>query len=356
MQTDLFTPIELGALTLKNRIFMAPMTRSRALSDGTPTPEMADYYSQRAGAGLIISEGIQPNADGQGYCRTPGLHSANHAEAWSTITTRVSEAGGVMVAQLMHVGRVASQLNKANGARTLAPSAIQASGKMYTDAAGMVEFDTPEAMSRSDIDETIAAYVAAAELARESGFEGVELHAASGYLPAQFLSTGTNKREDQYGGSISGRLRFVIELIEALNSAIGAERVGIRICPGNPFNDLEDADPKATFTGLLQAISPMGLAYLHVIRMASTGLDNFALAEKHFAGPLVFNDSFNAEEADRFLKNGRCAAVSFARPFIANPDFPERIRVGADLDKFDPKRLYTPGPKGYSDYPTLPQR
>jgi len=356
MQTDLFSPLELGALALKNRIFMAPMTRSRAHSDGTPSLEMADYYSQRAGAGLIISEGIQPNADGQGYCRTPGLHSANQAKAWSETTTRVSEAGGVMVAQLMHVGRVASHLNKADGARTLAPSAIQASGEMYTDAAGMVEFDTPEAMSLGDIDQTIEDYVAAAKLARKSGFEGVELHATSGYLPAQFLSTGTNKREDQYGGSISGRLRFVIDLIEALNGAIGAERVGIRICPGNPFNDLEDADPKATFTGLLQAISPMGLAYLHVIRMASTGLDNFAMAEHYFKGSLVFNDSFNAEEANHFVKNGRCAAVSFARPFIANPDFPERIRIGADLAKFDPKRLYTPGPEGYSDYPTLPQR
>lgn len=356
MLTDLFAPVELGALSLQNRIIMAPMTRSRATVEGTPTPEMADYYAQRAGAGLIISEGIQPNADGQGYCRTPGLHSKEHLSGWTSVTRKVADAGGTMIAQLMHVGRIASHLNKAPAARTLAPSSIRASGEMYTDAAGMVELDIPEVMSRDDIDATISSYALAAKMALDAGFQGIELHATSGYLPAQFLSTGSNKREDGYGGSLSGRLRFVVELIEALNSAIGADRVGLRICPANPFNDLQDEDPEATFRALLQAISPMGIAYLHVIRMARTGLDNFAIAKSNFKGPLVFNDSFSAQEADGFISSGRCSAVSFARPFIANPDFPARILSGADLAKFDPKRLYTKGSKGYSDYPTLPQR
>lgn len=356
MVEPLFTPVTLGALALPNRIVMAPMTRSRARPDGTATPEMADYYAQRASAGLMISEGIQPNADGQGYCRTPGLGAPEQDAAWGRVTERTAAAGGGMVAQLMHVGRIASWRNKAPGARTLAPSAVRAAGEIYTDAAGMTAFDAPEEMSPADIAATIEAYARAARSAVASGFAGVELHAASGYLPAQFLSTGVNRRRDAYGGSLAGRLRFPVDVLEAMAAAIGAERVGLRICPGNPFNDLSDADPGETFSAFLRAISPMRLAYLHVIRLPAAGLDNFALARSCFDGPLVFNESFTSEEAARFIADGACAAVSFGRAFIANPDLPARIRQGAPLVRFDARRLYTPGPAGYSDYPTLPQR
>lgn len=348
---SLFSPLQLGELSLTNRVVMAPMTRSRAKPDGTPTPEMTDYYRQRAGAGLIISEGIQPSADGQGYCRSPGLHTPEQKTAWTEIASAVTDAGGQLVAQLMHVGRVASAHNKQNGARTLAPSALQAPGEMYTDTAGMQPHDTPEAMTHQDISQTISDYVSAAKMARRAGFEGIELHATSGYLPAQFLSTGTNKRSDAYGGTLAGRLKFVLELIGALSAAIGAGRVGLRICPGNPFNGLSDDDPRETFSALLEEINGASLAYLHVIRMDSTGIDNFELARNHFSGPLMFNDSFDLAEASAFIEQGRCDCVSFGRPFVANPDLVQRFKSGAALAKFNPKTLYTPGPAGYSDYP-----
>lgn len=353
MHEALFSPVELGAIRLPSRIVMAPMTRSRAHPDGVPTAEMADYYAQRARAGLIITEGTQPNDHGQGYCRTPGLHTDMQEKAWRGIADGVVAAGGQMVMQLMHVGRISSHHNKLPGARTLAPSPLQARQKMYTDAAGMVDCDAPEEMDQADIEATITAYVNSAKRARAAGLEGVELHATSGYLPAQFLSTGTNRRSDGYGGSLKRRLRFCVEVLEAMSAAIGADRVGLRICPGNPFNDLQDEDPAETFAALLDATIPMQLAYLHAIRMPATGIDNFALAQTHFRGPLVFNDSFNADEAERFVSDGACAAIAFGRPFIANPDFPDRVRRGAPLADFNPKRLYTAGPAGYSDYPAM---
>lgn len=352
MHKALFEPAELGAIQLPNRIVMAPMTRSRANVDGVPTTEMTDYYRQRASAGLIISEGTQPCADGQGYCRTPGLHTEGQQAAWARIASAVSGEGGQLVMQLMHAGRVASHHNKLPGARTLAPSAIAASQKLFTDAAGMVACDMPEEMTRADIDATLGAYAQAARRALATGMQGVELHATSGYLPAQFLSTGTNRRQDGYGGSLSARIRFCMEVLEVLSHTIGADRVGLRICPGNPFNDLTDDNPAETFSALLDAAAPLGLAYLHVIRMPQTGLDNFALATAHFSGPLIFNDSFDAAEAEEFVAARRCTAVSFGRPFIANPDLAERFRDGTGLATFRSRYLYTPGPEGYSDYPS----
>ena len=360
----LFTPIRLGDVYLKNRIVMAPMTRSRARPDGVPTPEMVDYYKQRAGAGMIITEGTQPSCEGQGYARTPGLHTADQSSMWKEITELTHGAGCPMIAQLMHVGRIANYRNKFENARTLAPSAIPADGSIYTDEAGMQPFDEPEEMSLADIKNTISDYAHAASMAMESGFAGVEIHATSGYLPAQFLSTGTNKRNDQYGGNCVNRIRFLIEIVEAISDAVNnTKRVGVRICPGNPFNELSDDHPEETFSALLNELNQYDLAYLHVIRMPSTGLDNFEIARKHFRGPFIFNDSFTPEEADAFLVEQRCDAISFGRPFIANPDFPGRIRASQYVSDvrslyadFNPKLLYTPGPKGYSDYPTLPQR
>jgi N-ethylmaleimide reductase len=344
----LFDPIKLGDIECANRIFMAPMTRSRAGESDAPTDMNALYYGQRASSGLIITEGVYPNFDGKGYARTPGIVTNAQIEGWKLVSQAVHAKGGKIVMQLMHCGRVASHHNKPEGSRTLAPSAIQAKGEMYTDAAGMQPNDMPEEMTLDDIKQTIADYGQATKNAMAAGFDGVELHCTSGYLPAQFLSTGTNHRDDDYGGSLENRQRFVLEVLEAITDVAGAGRVGIRICPGNPFNDLSDQNPEETFRTLIETINPMGLAYLHVIRMKA-GVDNIALA-KRFDGPVILNDSYDLERGNRALDEGQADAISFGRHYVANPDLVERFREGAELAKPDYKTLYTPGPQGYVDY------
>ncbi len=351
MTDILFTPTRLGRIEMSNRFVMAPMTRSRADSDGSPNALMREYYRQRASAGLIITEGCQPSADGQGYCRTPGMHSPAHVNAWRSICDEVHARDGRMALQLMHCGRVAHPLNKQAGTRTLAPSAIAAKSDIYTEQ-GMLPCADPEAMSEADIEITINDYRRATEMAFEAGFDAVELHCTSGYLPAQFLSTGTNHRSDLWGGSLEARLRFPLEVMTAMASVDGADRVGIRICPGNPFNDLQDDDPSATFTALLQALSKHSWAWLHVIRTPGTERGNLNLARDAFAGTRMFNESFTPQEAAQVIEKGEASAVSFGRPFIANPDFVERVRAGSDMSQFNPKTLYTPGATGYTDYPS----
>ena len=348
---DLFSPLELGALQLRNRIVMAPMTRSRATADAVPTPVMVDYYRQRAGAGLIVTEGIAPSADGLGYCRTPGIYDGAQVEAWRRVTDAVHAEGGTIVAQIMHVGRVASHLNKPAGARTVAPSPLQATGAMFTDQQGMQPFDEPHGLTLEEIAAVIEDYRRATANAFDAGFDGVELHCTSGYLPAQFLSTGSNRREDAYGGSPANRVRFALEVLAAMASVDGAGRVGMRICPDNPFNDLQDDDPQQTFEYLLEEAEGLDLAYLHVIRMPSGRVDNIALGQRYYGDRLIGNESFGFEEAQAAVAGGELSAVSFGRPFIANPDLVERWRSGAELAKFDPGTLYTPGAEGYSSYP-----
>jgi len=345
----LFDPIMLGDIECANRIFMAPMTRSRAGDDDAPTEMNALYYGQRASAGLIITEGVYPNFDGKGYVRTPGIVTNEQIAGWKLVADAVHAKGGKIVMQLMHCGRVASHHNKPLSARTLAPSAIHAKGEMYTDAAGMQPHEIPEEMNLNEIEQTIADYGQATKNAIAAGCDGVELHCTSGYLPAQFLSTGTNKRGDKYGGSLENRVRFVVEVLEAMIAAGGAGRVGIRICPGNPFNDLSDENPEETFRALIKAINPLGLAYLHVIRMKA-GVDNIALAEA-FDGSVILNDSYDLERGNRALAARNAEAISFGRHYIANPDLVERFREGLELAKPDFKTLYSPGPKGYVDYP-----
>ena len=348
---DIFSPVALGRLQLANRVVMAPMTRSRADSDAVPTDMMIDYYAQRASAGLIISEGIAPSPSGLGYCRTPGLFNDAQVAAWSRVTSAVHAAGGRIVAQLMHVGRVASHLNKPPGSDTVAPSAIAARGEIYTDQAGMVPFDKPRVLRAGEIPWIVSDFRQATENAYEAGFDGVELHCTSGYLPAQFLSTGTNKRDDEYGGSVENRCRFVLQTLEAMASVDGAGRVGMRICPDNPFNDLSDEDPQRTFEQLLGGAAGLQLAYLHVIRLPKGRVDNIALGQHFFGDRLIVNDSYDLEEANAVIAGGAAAAVSFGRPYIANPDLVERFREGAALASFDPRTLYAGGAKGYSDYP-----
>lgn len=353
---DLFTPVTFGALQLRNRIVMAPMTRSRADTKGVPTAIMVDYYRQRASAGLIISEGIAPSADGLGYCRTPGIYNQAQIDAWRAITTAVHKEGGCMVAQLMHVGRVANTLNKPAGSLTLAPSALTARGEIYTDQRGMQPFDVPHAMNLADIAQVVAHYREATANALYAGFDGVELHCTSGYLPAQFLCSGTNKRTDDYGGSAANRARFVLEVLAAMTTVDGAGRVGLRICPDNPFNDLDDDNPLQTFDYLLRAAQSLDLAYLHVIRFPNGRVDNLALGQRYFGDRLIGNESYDFREAQQAVTAGELSAVSFGRNFIANPDLVERWQAGLGLATFDLSTLYTPGAEGYSSYPGVSAR
>jgi len=348
--TTLFDPVELGGLALKNRIVMAPMTRSRAGAGDVPTELHVEYYRQRATAGLIVSEGTQPSPDGKGYCRTPGLHSPQQVAAWRAVTDAVHAAGGRIVVQLMHVGRIAHSFNKDPGAETIAPSAIRAKGQMFTES-GLMDFDMPRALEMHEIPKVISDYAHATENALAAGFDGVELHCTSGYLPAQFLSTGTNQRTDQYGGSAINRVRFVVETLEAMAAVAGAGRVGFRICPGIPFNDLHDDNPAETFETLLTTVLPLKLAYLHLIYVPSPQVDSLQLVKRLWRGPLILNESITFEQAQQLLAAGTADAISFGRPFIANPDLVERFSHGAPLAPFDHHTLYTAGAKGYIDYP-----
>jgi N-ethylmaleimide reductase len=349
---DLLSPATFGALSLRNRLVMAPMTRSRADADGGATELMVEYYRQRATAGLVVTEGIAPSEVGKGYCRTPVLDGPQSVAGWRAITDAVHAEGGTIVAQVMHCGRIAHADNKAPGADTVAPSAIRAAGQMYTDTAGMEPFEEPRELSSSEIPVVVDEYRRFASLAVDAGFDGVELHGTSGYLPAQFLSTGTNRRTDDYGGSTDARVRFPVEVLKAMAAEIGADRLGLRICPGNPFNDLEDADVEDTFRTFLTAIRSMRLAYLHVIRLHDGGLDNLALARGLHDGPLIVNDSYGLAEADTAIADSACDAVSFARLYISNPDLVARVAGNLPLTAFDPRSLYLQGPAGYTDYPT----
>ncbi len=345
----LFDPVQLGELTLSNRVVMAPMTRSRAGADSVPTAIMTDYYRQRASAGLIVSEGIAPSRHGIGYCRTPGLYNAAQMVAWREVTRAVHDAGGLIVAQLMHCGRVGSRFNKAADAETVAPSAVRAAGRIFTDAAGMQEQDLPRALESGEIQGVIEEYASATRNALAAGFDGVELHCTSGYLPMQFMAANSNLRTDHYGGSTPNRVRFTIEVLEAMTAAAEG-RVGMRICPGNPFNDVLDPDPKETYQALLAGSAHLRLAWLHVVRSPLKELDAFALARTLFKESLILNDGFDGPSASQALAEGQGEAVSFARHFIANPDLVRRLREGLALAEFDAKTLYTPGPKGYTDY------
>lgn len=348
----IFEPTMLGRLALSSRIVMAPMTRSRAGPGDAPTDLNALYYAQRASAALIISEGTQPSPAGKGYCRTPGIYSEAQIAGWRNVADAVHAAGGQIAMQLMHCGRVASRLNKEDDSEIVAPSAIRASGTIFTDHAGLVPMDEPRALALSEIPKVIEEYAQAARNAIAAGLDGVELHCASGYLPMQFLSPNANRRRDRYGGSAANRIRFVVETLEAIAAAIGADRVGFRICPGFPFNNVEDDDPATTYGLLLDVASGLGLAYLHLIHVPLPAVDGLELARRYWRGNLMLNNELDYERASAAIADG-AAAVSFGRAFIANPDLVERLGQGAPLADFDPSRLYTPGGAGYTDYPRL---
>lgn len=347
----LYEPASFGDLKLKNRVVMAPMTRSRSTEEAIPTPEMVDYYAQRAGAGLIIAEGTSPSADGLGYCRTPGIYSKDQIAAWRKVTEAVHEAGGQIVLQIMHCGRVATPDNKPANTETVAPSDIRANMQMFTDTVGMADTVTPRALTTEEVYGVVEEFGQAALNAREAGFDGVELHGTSGYLPMQFMSENANQRSDEFGGSLENRVRFTLLALEAMAKAIGPGRVGFRFCPGNSFNDITDSHPADTLGALLEGIRPLGLAYLHMMRAHVPEVDAFTVARQGFDGPLIVNDGFDREKAIEIVDSNRADAVSFARHFIANPNLVERFQTNRELAKFDRKTLYSGGAKGYSDYP-----
>lgn len=353
--TRLFDSFQLGSATLSNRIVMAPMTRGRAGDGDVPTELQVEYYKQRASAGLIITEGTQPSRHGKGYCRTPGIHTAMQTFGWKKVTDAVHAEGGKIFLQVMHCGRIAHHANKDDDAETVAPSAVTANGEMITER-GMLPFDEPRELALHEIPIVVEEFYHATDNALAAGFDGVELHCASGYLPMQFLSTGTNKRDDPYGGSVLNRLRFVVEVLEAMTSVRGPECVGLRICPGNPFNDCFDDDPVETYRNLLMHINPQGLAYVHVIQSPLPDLDAYELAREYFLGALILNDSLDYGKGSELVQQGTGDLVSYARHYIGNPDLVERFKNDAPLNAFDASTLYTPGAKGYIDYPFLQQQ
>lgn len=346
-----FTPVKAGAYVLPNRMIMAPMTRSRADDNGVPTDLVPVYYAQRASAGLIITEGTFPSAMGKGYVRTPGIETEAQVEGWKKVTEAVHARGGRVFLQIMHAGRISHPLHLPGGAVPVAPSAVRPEGQSYT-AEGLKPHVTPRALATDEIPGVVAEYARATERALAAGFDGVELHAASGYLPEQFLSSKTNRRTDAYGGSIENRMRFVLETLEAMIAVAGGERVGIKIAPELGFNDIADETPQDTYAQLVKSLRPLGLAYLHVVQTSAVN-DYHALLRPLFDGAYFAGGGLTKVTAEALLGEGRADAVGFGKLFLANPDLPQRFRWSARLNETDAATFYTPGPEGYIDYPSL---
>ncbi|MDQ5897641.1 MAG: N-ethylmaleimide reductase [Pseudomonadota bacterium] len=349
--SPLFTPVTVGALTLPNRLVMAPMTRSRADDAGVPGELTALYYAQRASAGLIISEGVFPTAMGKGYVRTPGIETEAQVAGWRRVTDAVHAQGGRIVMQLMHAGRISHPSLLPAGALPVAPSAIQPKGQTWTDQ-GLQDMVTPHALSTDEIAQVVADYRAATRRALAAGFDGVELHAASGYLPEQFLSSGSNQRTDAYGGSVANRARFVLEVLAAMVAEAGAGRVGMKIAPEMGYNDISDAAPQETYVHLVEQIAPLNLAYLQVA-LFGTPVDYHALLRPRFKGAYLVGGGLDQTRAEALITRRQADATVFGSAFLANPDLPERFRRGAPLNVPDKATFFAPGAQGYTDYPAL---
>ena len=355
----LFSKSTLGKLELQNRMVMAPMTRSRSI-DNIPGDLVRDYYAQRASAGLIITEGTSPSPNGLGYPRIPGIFSSAQVAAWTPVNQAVHTHGAKIFIQLMHCGRIAHPLNLPAGARVIAPSAIAATGEMYTDAEGMKPNATPQAMTSADIKSTIEEFAQAAKNAVAAEFDGIELHAANGYLLEQFIRPNSNVRTDEYGGSIENRARFVLEVVDAAIAAIGKDKVGIRLSPFGVFNDMPDYPAMASdYTYLAQQLNARGLVYVHLVDHSPMGAPEVPQSIKEtirreFKGCLILSGGYDAERAESDLATQKCDLIAVGRPFLANPDLVARWKTHAAVNAPDFSTFYTPGAKGYTDYPTLP--
>lgn len=348
----LLSPLQIGPYTLGNRMVMAPMTRSRADdATGVPSDLAAIYYSQRANAGLLITEGTYPSASGKGYVRTPGIHSAAQIKAWTAITDAVHTQGGRIFLQLMHTGRISHPSMQPDGGLPVAPSAVKPAGKVFT-ATGPQDFVEPRALTTEEVSVVVNEFRVATRNALDAGFDGVELHAASGYLPEQFLSSSTNQRTDRYGGSLANRARFILEVLAAMTAEAGSDRVGIKISPEMGFNDISDATPQETYRYLVEQLAPLKLAYLHVARNKSE-FDYRALLRPLFHGTYLHGGGLNQASAQALLAQDQADAAVFGSLYLANPDLIERFQAEASLNTPDRDTFYSPGPKGYVDYPTL---
>jgi N-ethylmaleimide reductase len=357
--SKLFSNTVVGSLALQNRLVMAPLTRSRAIGN-IPNELMAEYYSQRAASlGLVIAEGTSPSPNGLGYASIPGAFSAEQVEGWKLVTKAVHAKGAKMFLQLMHCGRISHPLNLPKGGRIIAPSAVAAAGEMWTDAEQMKPFPVPEAMTEADIKQTIEEFVLGVKNAVAAGFDGVELHGANGYLLEQFLRPNTNQRTDRYGGTIEGRARFVLEVVDASIKAIGKEKVGIRISPYGVFNDMPlYPEMDADYTYLAKQLNERGLLYIHLVDHSSMGApavpDSIrTLLRSQSNVHLILSGGYDFARAESDVTSGKADLIAVGRPILANPDLRKRWETGAALNAPDMNTFYTPGPKGYTDYPTL---
>ncbi|WP_417667207.1 alkene reductase [Roseibium sp.] len=355
----LFTPLKVGAIEVKNRAVMAPLTRNRARAeDDAPTQLQADYYAQRASAGLLITEASQISPQGKGYAWTPGIYSDAQIEGWQKVTDAVHAKGGKIVIQLWHVGRISHPVLQPGGADPVAPSAIAAKSKTF-DGTAFVDTPTPRALDAAEIPGIVEDYRKAAANAIKAGFDGVEVHAANGYLIDQFLRDGSNKRDDAYGGSIENRTRFLKEVLDTVTSEIGADRVGIRLSPFSNANDISDSDPVALFSHVVDVINGYGLAYLHLVEGQTGGPRDIpegaslAALYQRFEGTTMGNNGYDRQMAVNTVERGDVDLVAFGRPFISNPDLVERLKADAPLNDWDQSTFYGGGAEGYTDYPTL---
>lgn len=359
--SKLLQSYSLGSLQLKNRMVMSPMTRCRAGEDGVPTALNANYYQQRASAGLIVAEGTQVSPQGVGYPATPGIHTDAQVAGWKTVTDAVHAAGGVIFLQLWHCGRVSHSFFH-NGQLPVAPSPIAINGMtLQFRGDGGVPFEAPRALETSEIPSVVEQYRQAANRAKSAGFDGVEIHGAFGYLPDQFLQDGTNHRTDEYGGSAENRARFLLEVTQAAIDVWGAERVGVKLSPSNTYNDMRDSDPVATFSHAVAALNALSIGYVHIMQASASDLRHGGKAipvsvfRPHFKSTLIVNQDYDQAKAEAAIAQGDADLVSFARLFLANPDLPMRFASGAPLNEPDPATFYGGGEKGYTDYPLLEQ-
>ena len=354
--SDLFSPVKLGSIAMSNRMVMAPLTRNRSSMEGVPQDINVTYYEQRATAGLIITEATPISAMGHGYPLLPGIYTDAQVDGWKKVTDAVHAKGGKIVIQLWHVGRI-SHPTLLNGATPVAPSAVKPAGKAFTFN-GLVDYVEPRALDASELPGIVADYVKASKNAIKAGFDGVEIHSANGYLLDQFLRDGSNKRSDIYGGSIENRARFLMEVTKAVLDAIGSDKVGLRLSPVNPFNDMKDSNPQAVFNYVTEQLNQFNLAYLHVVEGGIHGggvaeAFDFDAMRKLCKSPYMANLSYDKARGNAAIASGHADAVAYGVPFIANPDLVERFRQDAPLNEADSKSFYGGTEKGYTDYPTL---
>ncbi len=356
---SLFDALTIGSNTFKNRIFMAPLTRNRAGDGDVPHELNAEYYAQRAGAGLIISEATQISQQGKGYIDTPGIYTDAQVEGWRKVTKAVHDEGGKMFAQLWHVGRISHTSLQPNEQAPVAPSAIRADAQTFIGE--MVDVSEPRALSEQDIKAVIADYTHAARCAREAGFDGVEVHAANGYLIDQFIQSGTNKRNDKYGGNAAARAQFLFDVIEAVAGIWEYDCIGVRLSPCGQFNDMSDENPEATFSTVIAGLNRYNLGYLHMVEQfpgSETSKEERAILKRlrgEWNGAYIANGGFDKASGEEYIQSGAADAIAYGRPYIANPDLVQRFKHNATLNEPDEETFYGGGKEGYTDYPTMQQ-